>query len=272
MLGCSPRGCSLPTTINETKATLLLLPVALLVPALLDAAQARSSCAGCSRSLGIGALAVDGVRRLYNYLIQYRRVRRPDRRVLHARQSCAYYLYTGAANTDQPYVGRFDSIEIALEHTSARPAEARLRLRRRQRVRVVPAGVRGQVLRLLPAVRRRPNASDAVPVGNRRRRPARVPVPVLSRDARLADARALERSGGRTRPALDRRDDHHDLRLCSTRACSHERLRLPVLVLLGRRGEPRRRRPAERAEPRPAPQRLPERGALAMRMGPQAGE
>jgi len=32
-----------------------------------------------------------------------------------------YYLYTGAANTDQPYVGRFDSIEIALEYTSQDP-------------------------------------------------------------------------------------------------------------------------------------------------------
>jgi O-antigen ligase len=32
-----------------------------------------------------------------------------------------YYLYTGAANTDQPYVGRFDSIELALKHTSSDP-------------------------------------------------------------------------------------------------------------------------------------------------------
>jgi hypothetical protein len=54
-------------------------------------------------------------------LIQYREYGGPLSEYLTSTETLRYYLYTGAANTDQPYVGRFDSIEIALEHTSQDP-------------------------------------------------------------------------------------------------------------------------------------------------------
>jgi hypothetical protein len=110
----------LPTTINETKATLLLFPVALVVPAMLMPGKAR-----LLRKLvplaSVGFLAVTAFVLAYNYLIQYREYAGPIGEYLTSEKTLWYYLYTGAANTDQPYVGRFDSIEIALDHTSQDP-------------------------------------------------------------------------------------------------------------------------------------------------------
>jgi hypothetical protein len=110
----------LPTTINETKATLLLLPVALVVPAMLMPGKAR-----LLRKLvplaGVGFLAVTAFVLAYNYLIQYREYAGPISDYFTNDRTLWQYLYTGAANTDQPYVGRFDSIEIALDHTSQDP-------------------------------------------------------------------------------------------------------------------------------------------------------
>ena len=108
------------TTINETKATLLLLPVALLLPALLMPGRARVvrrllPLAACG-ALGIAAFA--GV---YDYLGQYRTNKEPIGDFFLGGESLSRYVYTGAANTDQPYIGRFDSIEIALEHTTTDP-------------------------------------------------------------------------------------------------------------------------------------------------------
>ena len=108
-----------PTTINETKATVLLLPVALLLPAILMPHKER-----LLRKLvpiaGVGLLAGVAFVGIYNALIQYGNYG-DDLGTFFTSGDIRYYLYTGAANTDQPYVGRFDSIEIALKYTSQDP-------------------------------------------------------------------------------------------------------------------------------------------------------
>jgi hypothetical protein len=108
------------TTINETKATLLLLPFALLVPVV-----AMRGKGHLMRRLlpiaAVGALGLTAFVMVYNYLIQYREFAGPISEYFTNTKVLEYYLYTGAANTDQAYVGRFDSIEIALEHTSSDP-------------------------------------------------------------------------------------------------------------------------------------------------------
>src|SRR5689334_16486427 len=102
-----------PTTINETKATLLLLPLALIVPAVL--AGKGHLVRRLMPIATVGALAIVAFVGVYNYFIQFRQY--PDSiGEFFSTRELTYYLYTGAANTDQPYVGRFDSIELALKH------------------------------------------------------------------------------------------------------------------------------------------------------------
>jgi hypothetical protein len=108
----------IPTTINETKATVLLLPVALLVPAFLMPHSARL-LPKLAPIVGIGIIAGIGFVITYNILVQYGEYGGPLGEFFTS--DVQYYLYTGAANTDQPYVGRFDSIEIALDYTSQDP-------------------------------------------------------------------------------------------------------------------------------------------------------
>lgn len=108
-----------PTTINETKATVLLLPVALLVPVILMRHRARL-LPKLAPILGIGLLAGTAFVISYNILVQHGEYGGPLGEFF-ASGDVRYYLYTGAANTDQEYVGRFDSIEIALEYTSQDP-------------------------------------------------------------------------------------------------------------------------------------------------------
>jgi hypothetical protein len=109
----------LPTTINETKATVLLLPVALLVPVILMRRQGRL-LPKLAPILGVGLIAGTAFVITYNILVQHGEYGGPLGEFFTS-DDLRYYLYTGAANTDQPYVGRFDSIEIALEYTSQDP-------------------------------------------------------------------------------------------------------------------------------------------------------
>lgn len=102
----------LPTTLNETKATLLLLPVALLVPAL---GMPRGSRA-LRRLVPVaaaGGLALVAFISAYNSLIQYRPNGQQLGRFISER-NFAEYLYTGAAEGEGNYIGRFDSIEFAI--------------------------------------------------------------------------------------------------------------------------------------------------------------
>jgi len=108
----------LPTTINETKATLLLLPFALLVPAMLMPGRGRR-LRKVAPIVGVGFVAVTAFVLVYNYLIQFRQYAGPISEYFTSEG--LHYLYTGAANTDEINIGRFDSIEIALDHTSQDP-------------------------------------------------------------------------------------------------------------------------------------------------------
>jgi hypothetical protein len=110
----------LPTTINETKATLLLLPFALVVPALLMPGKAQR-LRKLLPLIAVGVIAVTAFVSSYNYMIQSREYAGPISEYITNSETLRYYLYTGAANTDQAFVGRFDSIEIALEYTSQDP-------------------------------------------------------------------------------------------------------------------------------------------------------
>jgi hypothetical protein len=109
----------IPTTINETKSTVLLLPVALLVPAFLMPRKVRL-LPKLVPIVGVGILAGAAFVISYNIMIQHSEYGGPLGDFFTS-SDVRYYLYTGAANTDQPYVGRFDSIEIALEYTSQDP-------------------------------------------------------------------------------------------------------------------------------------------------------
>jgi hypothetical protein len=109
----------IPTTINETKATALLLPVALLMPAFLMPQRTRL-LPKLLPIVGVGLLAGTAFVVSYNILVQHSEYGDPLGEFFTS-GDLRYYLYTGAANTEQPYVGRFDSIEIALDYTSQDP-------------------------------------------------------------------------------------------------------------------------------------------------------
>ena len=108
-----------PTTINETKATIILLPFALLVPAFMMPAGSKAA-----RKLvpiaAIGAVAGIGFVGAYDYLIQYRQYSHPLGDAF-STKGLTYYFYTGAAEHDAEYIGRFDSLEFAVEHTVRDP-------------------------------------------------------------------------------------------------------------------------------------------------------
>lgn len=109
----------LPTTINETKATLLLLPVALLAPAFYMPRGSRA-LRRILPIVAIGALAGVVFIGVYNAMIQ----NRPDGKSLSefvADGRIERYLYTGGAEEGANYIGRVDSFEIAAEHISRDP-------------------------------------------------------------------------------------------------------------------------------------------------------
>lgn len=109
----------LPTTLNETKGTLILLPLALLVPAF---SMPRGS--GVLRRfvpvVAVGALAGIAFVGMYNYLIQYHQAGQSLGQFVEE-GNFIEYLYADAAEREVNYIGRIDSIEIAWEHISRDP-------------------------------------------------------------------------------------------------------------------------------------------------------
>jgi hypothetical protein len=105
----------IPTTLNETKATILLLPITLILPAL---AMPRGMKAGRKLLpiIGMGAIAAVGYVIVYNALLQYRERGASIGDFAAKRGFVEQYLYTGAADHDVKYLGRFDSIQLAFEH------------------------------------------------------------------------------------------------------------------------------------------------------------
>jgi hypothetical protein len=109
----------LPTTLNETKATLILLPVALLLPAWF---MPRGSGAW-RRVLPIavvGLLAGTAFISAYDYLIQSRDDGTSIENFI-TEGRARTYLYSGAADGEKRYIGRFDSIVIAARQLAQDP-------------------------------------------------------------------------------------------------------------------------------------------------------
>lgn len=107
----------LPTTINETKATLLLLPVAFIVPALFMPRGSRPM----RRMLpivAVGAFAGLAFISVYDTLIQNRQGGQSIGDFV-GNSSFERYLYSGAADEGANYIGRLDSIEFAMQHLSS---------------------------------------------------------------------------------------------------------------------------------------------------------
>jgi hypothetical protein len=104
-----------PTTLNETKATILLLPITLILPAL-----AMPRGLGAARKLvpiiAMGAVAGLMYVFVYNALLQYREQGASIGDIAGNKTFIERYLYTGAAEHEVKYLGRFDSIELAIDH------------------------------------------------------------------------------------------------------------------------------------------------------------
>lgn len=111
----------LPTTINETKSTVFLLPTALFLPALL---MPRGS--GALRRLAplaiVGSLGALAFVSMYNQLAQHRGSAYTIQDFFKSGRF-DNYLYTGAAEGEETWIGRFDSMMIAAEHLSQNPAD-----------------------------------------------------------------------------------------------------------------------------------------------------
>lgn len=108
----------IPTTLNETKGTVVMLPVALLAPALFMPPGSRIvrrlvpvAAIGC---VALAAFAVG-----YNVMLRH-----GDHRPIvefFTEGDVADYVYTGAADGEDRFVGRVDSVFIAARMISADP-------------------------------------------------------------------------------------------------------------------------------------------------------
>jgi len=112
----------LPTTLNETKATLLLLPMAVIVPALFMPKGSRAP----RRLLpiaAVGAAAMVAFIGVYDYLIQYSTTGEPISDFV-GDTSVLRYLYAASAEEEVNYIGRFDSLELAVQGIGGEPLTA----------------------------------------------------------------------------------------------------------------------------------------------------
>lgn len=109
----------LPTTLNETKGTLVLLPIAFLVPAL---CMPRNS--GVVRRfipiVAFGAVAGIAFVGMYDYLIRHSRGGEPLGQFISER-SFTEYLYAESADREVNYIGRIDSMLLAWEGIDRSP-------------------------------------------------------------------------------------------------------------------------------------------------------
>lgn len=109
----------LPTTLNETKSTFLMLPVAVLFPVFFMPRRSRSS-ARMVPLVAVGAFALIAYISVYNYLIQYRH-NGEQIDSFFASGAVENYLYTGAARDDGTWIGRFDSVALAVRVLANEP-------------------------------------------------------------------------------------------------------------------------------------------------------
>jgi hypothetical protein len=109
----------LPTTINETKATLLLLPMAVIAPALLMRRSAKP-IRRIMPIIAVGCLALIAFVASYNTLSEYRE----DGRTIGSFFSEGLYeryLYSGGPEEGANYIGRLDSLVRAVDRLGRDP-------------------------------------------------------------------------------------------------------------------------------------------------------
>src|SRR5690606_18610827 len=107
-----------PTMLNETKGTVVMLPVALLAPALFMPPGSRTM-RRLVPVLVIGCVALAAFAAAYNLMLRY-----GDERPIaefFTEGDVADYVYTGAADGADRYVGRVDSVLIAARMISEDP-------------------------------------------------------------------------------------------------------------------------------------------------------
>ncbi len=108
-----------PTTLNETKGTFVMLPVAMLAPAFFMPRGARPF-RKMVPIIAIGMVALIAFVAVYDRMITHR-----DDGVtiieFFTEGRVNTYLYTGAAEGEDRYIGRFDSVAIASKMISADP-------------------------------------------------------------------------------------------------------------------------------------------------------
>jgi hypothetical protein len=109
-----------PTTLNETKATLLLLPLAIVVP-LYFMPRGSRALRRAVPIFAVGAVALVAFIAVYDYFIQYATTGQPIGQFV-GEASFSRYLYSGAAEEGEAnYIGRFDSVQFAMDHITKDP-------------------------------------------------------------------------------------------------------------------------------------------------------
>lgn len=109
----------LPTMLNETKSTLVMMPVAVMMPALFMP-QGVKVIRRLVPLAAVGCAALFAYMAVYNTLIQHR----DDGKQLDSFLTEGHiesYLYTGFADGDGTWIGRFDSIALAMRGISGDP-------------------------------------------------------------------------------------------------------------------------------------------------------
>jgi hypothetical protein len=109
----------IPTTLNETKGTVLILPVALLAPAFFMP-RGSKALRRIVPVAGIGALALFVYVLIYNSLVTYSQYGHSIG-AFFGQGYVESYIYTGAAEGEGHYIGRVDSVELALKTLAQDP-------------------------------------------------------------------------------------------------------------------------------------------------------
>jgi O-antigen ligase len=109
----------LPATINETKVTVVMLPIAVLLPAFFMPRGSRSLRRLVPIAV-VGSVAGLAFVSVYDRLIANRADGHTIESFLFER-GVDTYLYTGAADGENVYIGRLDSIAMAFERLSKDP-------------------------------------------------------------------------------------------------------------------------------------------------------
>jgi hypothetical protein len=113
---------AVPTMINETKIAIALIPLVLLL-ALLFVADRRQAFRKMTPVLASGVLALAAFVSVYDFIAEYNAYNTPMRDFLTEKQ-LRDYLFTGRSSAVEiGYVGRGDSIALAIDRLSRDPID-----------------------------------------------------------------------------------------------------------------------------------------------------